>query len=226
MSASSEILAYINAIKWPVVVVGGVYYFRASVTKVLERISSSSKGSISGPGGTSVSWDNTLKQVDAALDEAQKQAPPVLEAAQDDIGQPKDQPERIRTWVGQIPYWPGLKDLAHVSPQSAVVLSFTQLELALREVAKQQDVGPRAERMGAIMLARQMELAPDIQQALRQLSELRNEVIHHNAEPDENMAADYVDSAERLYIFLTTYADAYNLFERPPEDTSHQAPEP
>lgn len=75
MSVSQTILNYINALKWPVVVGAGVYYFRKPFGNILERISTAQKGAITGPAGTGVSWDNTLRQVEGALDRGEGRGP-------------------------------------------------------------------------------------------------------------------------------------------------------
>jgi hypothetical protein len=41
LSLSAEILRYIDALKWPVVATGGVYYFRTPLYGVLDRIAAS-----------------------------------------------------------------------------------------------------------------------------------------------------------------------------------------
>jgi hypothetical protein len=209
LSPSQTIFEYVNALKWPVVVTAGIYYFRKPFSKILDHISTAQKGELKGPVGIGASWDNTLKEVDAAIDQAQQKAP-VLQLWHSNRSvlpeqEAKEQPGLLGQ--GQVPYWPGLSDLAHVSPQAAVVLAFTQVEQVLRGVARQQHVErlDRMERMGAMQIARRLELPDEIQQALRQLSDLRNEVIHHNAVPDETMAIEYVASAKRLYEYIAFY---------------------
>lgn len=206
MSLSAEILSYINALKWPVVIAGATYYFRRPVFRILDRVSTSQKGAISGPAGTSISWDDTLRQVDAAVEDAQSEA---LERLSPGKPPKEDEESRLRHEAERpAEQWASVNELLSVSPEAAVLMAFAEVEQSLRTVAQQQGVVD-VDRMGMRQLARQVQLPDDVQQALQQLSSLRNAVAHRAAHPDQDAAKEYVESAKGLDQYLTLFQDLF-----------------
>jgi hypothetical protein len=134
-----------------------------------------------------MSWDSTLRQVGASLDAKAPDQPkgftspavPVLSTDDDAFArfQVNNGPE---TWV-RIP------ELVSVSPEAAVMIAFTEVEKAVRQVADYYDV-PKRERLGVRQLLRRMSEPAFINDAVANLSTLRNEVAHHSVSVDEGDA--------------------------------------
>jgi hypothetical protein len=255
LSVSATVLDYINAFKWPVVVTGGIYYFRKPFAHILDRVSTSQKGSITGPAGTSITWESELKEVDNAVAHESAQLPgsvatlphsslwhathepdetPEGTDAERTATDPVLAPDDIRDLLRMRLYsrntlalpadWTSLESLALINPQAAVVLSFTRIEVALREVAKHLE--PEGiERKSAGQLTRMIGPPEDIQKAVARLYRLRNEVIHHDIEPDTTSAEEYVQSAKRLYEYIELFGQVFGPDERPGDQPEPPSPD-
>lgn len=103
--------------------------------------------------------------------------------------------------------WTAVWELVNSAPQAAVILAFTLVEQAVREVAVKKGLAG-ADRLGARQLTRAADLPAIIEEAVAQLSALRNEVAHLNAKPTEATAQDYVIAAARLYEYLKEMSGA------------------
>jgi hypothetical protein len=147
------------------------------------------------PGGIGFSWDATLREVDAALES--RRGDTTADPRPDSAAPPDGKhypPNATPTEKG----WIDIYELTKAMPSAAVLISFTQVEMALREHLRERGVEGDLNRMGVGMLLHRGSIDPDLAGAVRQLSTLRNEVAHLNAKPSSQEAEEYMTSAWRV----------------------------
>jgi hypothetical protein len=80
-------------------------------------------------------------------------------------------------------------------------MAYTQLEGTIRRAARSHGIED-AGRATVTQLLRGLEVPMEISDAVRNLSQLRNEVTHSNARPSAGEATEYVDAARSVDKFV------------------------
>lgn len=150
----------VNALAWPVAIVLIVLILRKPLGALLPEV-------------TRLRWKDFEVEFAKKIVEIEKQAEAALPTTQEfpvSIAEPTDQITADRFTL-----------LAELSPPAAILESWIDIELALREAASRHEI-PANTRQSPIMLidalSRQDKLDPQTRGILENLRALRNEVVH------------------------------------------------
>jgi hypothetical protein len=156
--------------------------------------------------GVEVDFELQVRQIAAttaeATEELKEAAPKALPAVQPkDIVLPPETADQRRTRYQQ---------LAVLDPRAAVLLSYADMESAIRQ--RFREIYPQ-ERPGAgfgrvvEVLHRDRVVDDDVAGAMRQMSKIRNQVAHELAEVDVGTANYFVESAGNVlgYLLLSDF---------------------
>jgi hypothetical protein len=173
MSAPAEVLAYLQTLVWPGVVVSGILIFRRQISNLIPQISEISAA------GASVKFG---ERVTALADKANQLAQDVVEKAPSST---------------QLPSVPRVID-----PTTLFLDAYRELESAARDAAPTAGVtGPNPSPIRVIQALARKELIPgETVKVTDELREIRNEVVHHARRLDALDAENLASTARSLAL--------------------------
>jgi hypothetical protein len=201
MPVFGTVVDYINALAWPVVVFIVIVVFHGPISKILDRISQASQGSIN-IAGQVISWDGAIAQAAAGVEQVNKALPPPTRAVAQERTPADDR-------------WDGITALVPTNPTAAILMAWMQVELALQDRAESFDVSSTGSIAGG-RLMKVAQLPKDLFQSLGVLSNLRNAVAHGERNPD----------AAQAQSFVTVAKDLADAVERAPAPVPEPVPQP
>jgi hypothetical protein len=213
-SAASETLDYIQALKWPVIVLIGILLERGAISKLLGRLRLPDEGSAQIPGVGDFSWKNAnqaLAEATQRILERREVEPNLLLNDGDPERSTVQEAQRYQAQAPQRAPTPApppmsvanLYELAAGDPDGAVIAAWEQLlgVLYARAYVDKANVDDRERRDGHLMAVR-LGLDYAVQSAITELGLLRNKVAHGLYRPSSEDALQYVQSVQRLAVTI------------------------
>jgi hypothetical protein len=186
MDVSKLILDFIAAIAWPIVVVFIALVFKDELRKLIHRLSH-----IKGK-----DWELSFNK---ELKEAEETASEVIQTSPEKLSQIPDPKANTSLYDRLI-------DLSTISPAAAVMVSWRDLELSVRNAAKSLQIDTSTVRTGSkiIQMLRDLDKTDrSIYNLYNRLRIMRNGIAHDdNADIDSKGASKYVDLALRLASYF------------------------
>lgn len=198
-SAPAQVLEYVEALKWPVVVAGALLMQRKPIAILLQRLRLPDEGTASIPGVGTVTWKNEVRRVGK---EASKL--PTSTTASGAGPGAIEEPQDRRIGVVQARNLTGsatrtLDDLIRQDPTGAIITAWEGLLTALYEAAyKMKATESRSVRTAPEVFALRMGLGQDAVVVIKDLTDLRNSVAHGAYSPDSSDAEDFVLAVEKV----------------------------
>jgi hypothetical protein len=193
----------VGAIAWPLVVLVTVLLFRKELLALMPTLKKLKLGILEGE--FEVAAKETLEKVEAVTDPAPPQpAPPSVQvpAPEPDVSYaPIDLPEAP---VGSLPLiQPVNKLLLYANPGAAIQIAWENIQRAMLSLISERGVyvAPRhTSSPGTWIVALEKERVLNDEQitVLKEMFELRNQVVHAKTIPNVEAAVAYVEASERL----------------------------
>jgi hypothetical protein len=224
VAAPAEVLQYIQALKWPVVVGGGIFLERRALRGFLERFRMPQEGSVKFLGVGEANWKNSV------LDVAEKIEEVVAATASDNTNEPIQKGEpvamadgassvagedifqtNVRRYLSTSTQWDAIDRLVVTDPTGAVISAWEKLEERIMGKAyiEKANVSQR-ERRNIVLVASRLGLPRDVVSIVQELRTLRNQVAHGQQRLSSEDALEYVQTVKRVadQILLDTYYPA------------------
>ncbi len=201
MSWLEFIVRMTSALAWPLVAGGAMILLRKQIRtaadKLVERVDKVVR--LKFPGG-SIDFKDQVRDLAAttAAETAELAAatPDALPTAQpaEVVLPPETADERLTKY----------RELAVLDPRAAILLAFTDVESAIRQRFRQLHPDQRSASFGRIIevLYNDGLLDDEIVDALRRMSEIRNQVAHEQTALDLDVANYFVESAGNVFGYL------------------------
>jgi hypothetical protein len=204
-----------SALAWPVVAAGAIILLRTQIKEVVAALAKKVRDIRRvKAAGVDIELEQQMQGIAATTAAAtldlRAETPNALPLAQpeDVLMPPETADERLSKY----------QHLALLDPRAAIILPFSDLERAIRQRVHQLYPQERSNLSFARIvdiLHRDGKLDDDIAGALRQMSKIRNQVAHEQAELDLDIANYFVDSVGNV----TGYLQLSGFFDDPkPED--------
>jgi hypothetical protein len=210
VSVPAEVLQYIQALKWPVLIAGVLFFERKVIANFLRRI----REGTAKFGSAEISWKSDVQEVAERADEYIAQA--VQPPAGPERVAPKEQKaeEKVgtdagvgtdRAWVTVIPRTTGTTDWAPIDrqvvtdPTGAVISAWEKLAERIigRAYIEKANVSQREAR-DVVTVAARLGVPSDAVGILRDLRALRNRVAHAQSQITSHDALEYVQTVKRV----------------------------
>lgn len=210
MSVPSEILQYIQALKWPVFAGGVVYALRGSIKKFLDNFRMD-EGTAKIPGVGEVTWKKAMQEVAEkveAIPETQelthedteeviagwRSAQALKDAVQREAAKYEFAFERAASWDL-------VERLVFSDPTGAVIAAWERLgeEIYGAAYRHKANVSDR-ERRNFLLMAQRLGFPDDALQAIRSLRDLRNRAAHSDIRITPEDAMEYVQAVRKLLV--------------------------
>lgn len=214
----SEVLQYIQALKWPVFAGGVVYALRGSIKKFLDDFRMD-EGSAKIPGVGEVTWKKTMQEVAEkveALPEAEQVMADVAQGVDQSLERrtPSSYEERralsepdpfvqrlIEMRIERASSWELIERLVFSDPTGAVIAAWERLgeEIYGAAYRHKANVSDR-ERRNFLLMAQRLGLPDEALQAIRSMRDLRNRAAHSDIRITPEDAMEYVRAVRKLLV--------------------------
>ncbi|WP_139182873.1 hypothetical protein [Actinopolyspora xinjiangensis] len=185
MSWLQFIADLVGVLAWPVLVSVGLVIFRKPITALAQGMAAGRSLKRVKAGPIEAEWEQQLDQTEQAM-----------------VGAAQLQNERPDSDTAEDPHTEELLALASKSPTGALLKAFQLLEIELSRVAEESGVLKDSKRRSTPQLSRLLHadgrIDDETMTSVRSVSEVRNQVVHEDADITPARAAQYVLVAMEL----------------------------
>jgi hypothetical protein len=225
MPIPETVLEYIQALKWPVLVGGVVFWERNAIKRAIEHFRMPDEGSVKVTGLGDLSWKNAVQAVAEKAEEMVEQ----LQEERKDEDDTRELPTQgvlrvemdlddtevenatrilqasLSAWHQERNEWSMVDRLVLTDPTGAVINAWETLQRRLITKATKYDLPfSQAELHSAVHLASKMNMPQELIDVITQLRELRNSVAHAQVKINSEDALEYVQTVKRLTDRIAT----------------------